>query len=137
MSKDRIRTTISIDPDVFEVFKSLASAGGTSVSRAMGDWLADTVEGAQFITNKLITARQAPMLAMRELQGFGLGLSSEVDKMIESFRSDAIGAVARSVTAPNASDSVDPPSSNTGGIFKPKTIKSPKLPKAIKSGRKL
>jgi hypothetical protein len=51
MSKqtERIRTTISVDKEVHQIFVAMADAGGMSVSRCMGEWLADTAEGAQFV----------------------------------------------------------------------------------------
>ena len=63
---DRIRTTISLDPEVYEVFRQMAETAGVSVSRCMGDWLADTVEVAQLATQKLVSIRRSPERAMAE-----------------------------------------------------------------------
>ena len=56
---DRIRTTISIPQDVYEVFKQMADVSGTSVSRCMGDWLKETSDGAQLVTDRLAQRRAA------------------------------------------------------------------------------
>lgn len=77
---ERIRTTISIDAETHEVFKQMAEASNLSVSRCMGEWLADTVDGALFVTQKMKEARQSPALVMREMQAMALGLQDEVNK---------------------------------------------------------
>jgi len=64
---DRIRLTISVLPEVHEVFVSMADAAGISLGKCMGDWLADTAEGAQFVAMKMQEARKAPKTVMREL----------------------------------------------------------------------
>jgi hypothetical protein len=73
---ERVRTTISVAPEVLEVFKQMAAAGGVSTSRAMGDWLADTVDGAQFVSAKVQEARKAPsrLLGGMTVGSSGLGL---------------------------------------------------------------
>ena len=65
---DRIRTTISIDPDIHAIFVRMAEASGTSVSRCMGNWLADTADGAQFVANRMQELRKSPKAAMHELK---------------------------------------------------------------------
>jgi len=64
---ERIRTTISVPQDVYEVFKQMADASGASVSRCMGDWLAETAEGAQHVTMQLQRARDLSKGAIKEL----------------------------------------------------------------------
>jgi len=65
---NRVRTTISLTPEVHAVFKRMAEAGNTSISVAMGDWLGNTCEAAELITVKMEEAKRAPMLVMKELQ---------------------------------------------------------------------
>lgn len=83
---ERIRTTISITPEVHEIFKRMADAGNMSVSRAMGEWLADTSDAAQLIVSKMEEAKRAPLAVMRELQAVVAGLSDTVDSTIEEIR---------------------------------------------------
>lgn len=64
---DRIRTTISVPQDVYEVFKQMADVSGTSVSRCMGDWLAETAEGAQHVSTQLQRAREQSLKGLQEL----------------------------------------------------------------------
>lgn len=74
---DRIRLTISVTPEVHEVFGQIAAMAGVSLSRSMGDWLADTLEGAQFVALKMMEAKQAPSDVLRELHGLGNELEAE------------------------------------------------------------
>lgn len=41
---DRIRLTISVEPEVHAIFSKMAEASGMSLGKCMGDWLADTAE---------------------------------------------------------------------------------------------
>lgn len=129
---DRIRTTISLTPEVYEIFKRMAEAANMSVSRTMGDWLTDTADAATMITTKMEEAKSAPVRVMRELQAMVAGMSKEVDGITEVVRSRrreerGVHDAQRRVTADPVAA---PPSSNTGGKS-PKTI----APKAVK-GRK-
>ena len=80
-----------------------------SLGRCMGDWLEDTSEGAAFVAQKMVDARQAPRVVLREMQGFVRGLSDEIDLVAEGVRARAAGAAASRARPPS------PPSSNTGG----------------------
>lgn len=124
---DRVRTTISLDPEVHEIFKRMAELTRTSVSRCMGEWLADTADGAQFVAAKMAEARNAPMTVMREMQAMAVGLQDEVDKTMAGMRSEKLrpkaeGAVLASAAAsPGRSRA---PSSHTGLKSPPITQKS-------------
>ena len=130
MTDDRIRTTISLDREVHEIFKRMAEAAGMSVSRMMGEWLADTADGAQFVAQKMIDARKSPMLVMREMQAYAKGINDEVDKTIDQIRKGAAGGTrSGSLATPSAAGKKQAPSSNTG-------LKSPKPPsKTAKKGK--
>lgn len=67
MTTDRIRTTISLSPEVHEAFVTMAKTQGISVSRSMGNWLADTLESAQFVSYKMAELRRAPSESMKGL----------------------------------------------------------------------
>jgi hypothetical protein len=130
---DRIRTTISVEPETYEVFKRMAEAANMSVSRAMGDWLTDTADAAMMITAKMEEAKSAPVRVMRELQAMVAGMSKEVDEITEVVREkrrEERGVRPRASGGVRPAPPALPPSSNTGG-------KSPKpsAPKAVK-GRK-
>ena len=67
MTTDRIRTTVSIPADAYDVFVIMAKTQRVSIGRCIGDWLADTAEGAQFVTHKMAQMRRAPTESMKEL----------------------------------------------------------------------
>lgn len=114
---DRIRLTISVTPEVHEVFSRMAEAGGMSLGKCMGDWLADTAEGAQFVALKMEEARKAPKVVMREMQAMARGFVDEVDAKMEEIRQGAAAASRSAKAEPRrpARGRASPPSSNTGG----------------------
>lgn len=129
---DRIRTTISLTPEVYEIFKRMAEAANMSVSRTMGDWLTDTADAATMITTKMEEAKSAPVRVMRELQAMVAGMSKEVDGIADTVRErqrqERDVQHAQRGARPDAA--AIPPSSNTGG-------KSPKTsaPKPVKGSK--
>jgi hypothetical protein len=125
-TSDRIRTTISVDPQVHAIFKQMAAASGMSVSRCMGEWLADTADGAQLIAQKMEEARRAPMAVMRELQSMVAGNSDMVETAIREMRENSLRSGRPAVRASGADGSAaaNPPSSNTGVLVPPKSQSS-------------
>lgn len=117
---ERIRLTISVTPEVHAIFTKMAEAAGVSLGKCMGDWLADTAEGAEFVAQKVVEARQAPMSVMRQFQGLARGLLEEVDSAAEvlgkaqrtSARQTAGQAELPGVRARRGAEG--PPSSPTG-----------------------
>lgn len=129
MTTERIRTTISLDPEALDIFKRMAEAGNMSVSRCMGDWLTDTADAAQMITLKMEEAKSAPMRVLREMRALVAGMDGvvvDVEKEVRGRRAEgrASGTV-RGGGAPN------PPFSNTG-VLVPQVPPSP-APKSSKS----
>ena len=122
-----VRLTISVTPEVHETFQRLAKASSMSTGRAMGDWLNDTLEGAQFMAVNMERARAAPRLVAQELHAYALGMTDEMGDVLKKLREQgtedrAGGALAPPLRHPTPS----PPSSNTGG----------KVPKKVhKNGR--
>lgn len=129
---ERIRTTISLSPEVLEIFKRMADAGNMSVSRCMGDWLTDTADAAQMITLKMEEAKKAPMRVVREMRGLLAGLTDTVNEAEESVRKARREAREDGAAAPSngptaASSDAEPPSSNTGVLVPPSPPKSPRV----------
>jgi hypothetical protein len=125
---ERIRTTISLSPEAYEIFKRMAAAANESVSRTMGDWLTDTCDAATMITLKMEEAKAAPALAMRELQAMVAGMAVEVDSMMGKAREEErrLRHAQR-----DAGAAPIPPSSNTGG-----KSPNPSTPKAARGSKK-
>lgn len=137
-SPKTIRVTVPVTPEVLEAFKTLGKVSNMSTGKAMGEWLADTVEGAQFMAETMLKARTAPKIVARELHAYALGLVDETGSVIEKLRgmgktntvaigADGGGASAHTPSAPIAGGLVAgvPPSCNTGG----KVTKKPTKPK--------
>jgi hypothetical protein len=111
MAADRIRLTIAVTPEVHAVFSRMAETAGISLGKCMGEWLGDTLEGAEFVARKMEDARKAPRLVMREMQALSRGLVDEVDATAELLRAAGPASGARRQQPAG----VSPPSSNTGG----------------------
>ena len=134
---DRIRTTISLTPEAYHIFKRMADAANTSVSRCMGDWLSDTADAAEMITLKMEEAKSAPMAVLREMQSLLVGMGEaviETKKGIRDVQTRERTARATARTARiaglEALGAPIPPSSNTGG--KSPTSKTPTARKVSK-----
>ncbi len=109
---ERVRLTISVSPEVHATFVRLAKASGLSLSRAMGDWLSDTIDAANFTAEKVEQARAAPKIVMREMHAYALGLADETGALLDRVRSHKAPPVGkRSATG----GELFPPPSNTGG----------------------
>ena len=111
-----IRLTITVTPEVHQTFQRLAKASNMSISRAMGEWLGDTLEAAEFLANKVEQARAAPGLVMRELQALALGTADELGTFMDQIRQKGVNE--RGVPAKRgrvAGSHPSPPSGNTGG----------------------
>lgn len=119
MTAERIRLTVSITPETHATFSKIAEVSGTSLGRCIGDWLADTGEGAQFVLSKMQEARSAPKRVMRELHAMALGELADLDQMIDdqetkvASRRPGRARELASADVPVAS-TPRPPSSHTG-----------------------
>lgn len=111
-----IRLTISVTPEVHAAFQRLAAVTSSSLSKAMGDWLEDTIEGALMMATKMEQFRAAPKQVMQEMHAMTLGLADEaaslVERMREKGREDRVGLARDARPGPPLPI---PPSSNTGG----------------------
>lgn len=107
-----VRVTVPVRQDVLESFRRLASVQGISTGKAMGDWLADTIDAVHSMTSVLAKARSAPKLAAMELNAYALGLADLTSELIEQVKKPAAAPLT-------------PPVSNTGGKV-PQTRKKPR-----------
>lgn len=112
------RVSVPLDDDVLKVFQRLAKAGNMSTGRAIAEWLADTVEAAEFMAETMERARAAPKMVMREMHAYALGLADETGelmrKLAEKGRADRSGAQASEALRERQGGPF-PPSCNTGG----------------------
>ncbi len=98
--EEKTRLTISIDTEVLAAFRHMAEVSGLSVGRCIGEWCADTVEGAQFVTQKVHEARKKPRLVMREMSGMARGLLDEISQVQSEVRKGS-GIAKRPAHLPN------------------------------------
>lgn len=106
-SPDKVRLTVPVSPEVHETFQRLAKASGTSVGRAMGEWLADTLDAVEFMTTKVEQARSAPRQVAMELHAYALGAAEMTGSFLEEVRAKgrATGPARQSPQVPAS----DPP----------------------------
>lgn len=128
---DRVRTTISVDVEVLDVFKRLADMGGVSVGRFVGDWLADTADGAQHVAAELERAREASRGAIRDIHA-KLGVRDVLDMIGDKDQPSAATGRMLDAQQPAAGSAQwlgrsAAPSSNTG-------LKSPRAKKKAVEG---
>lgn len=111
-----IRLTIPVTVEVHEAFTRIADATKMPVGRAMGEWLADTIDAAQFMAQTLEKARQAPKLVAQELHAYALGIGDETGELLKKLRAGGQATVGRAdAGAPHGRPAAgQTPPSNTG-----------------------
>ena len=112
MTQERIRLTIVVSPEVHQVFTRMAASAGLSLGKCMGEWLADTIDGAQFVAAKMEEARKAPSLVMREMHAASKGLLAQIEADQALLRARTASGKR---SAPPSAQRRSPPPSNTGG----------------------
>lgn len=83
-----IRLTIPVSAEVHEAFTRIAQATKQPVGRAMGEWLSDTVDAANFMAQTLEKARAAPKLVAQELHAYALGIGDETGELLRKIRDE-------------------------------------------------
>lgn len=123
-SPKSIRLTIPVTPEVHETFARIAEATGTPIGRAMGEWLGDTLDAAQYVATLVSEARAAPRKVAQQLHAYAHGLTDETGDLLRRIRQDpttrAGRASMRSVPPGSSAVVVSPPSCNTGGKVPPR-----------------
>lgn len=119
-----VRVTVPVRQDVLETFQRLAKAGSMSTGRAMGDWLADTLDAAQFMAEKMEQARAAPRIVAQEMHAYALGLADETTALMQRVKEKGRtarhrGAGARDAPGAGSAAPTPSPSCNTGGKVPP------------------
>ena len=114
------RVSVPIDAETLAVFERLAKVSSQSTGKAIAEWLADTVEGAELMASTMERARSAPKLVTAELHAMALGLSENTKQIMDKFsklgRAPLAGRGERSDTMPaSGAKTESPPSCNTGG----------------------
>lgn len=95
-----IRVTVPVTPEVQAAFQRLAAASGMSTGKAMGDWLADTLDAVLAMAEVMEKARSAPKQAVRELHAYAMGLTDMTSELMSMLRNPKTAAKAGAVEAP-------------------------------------
>jgi hypothetical protein len=99
-----VRLTITVSAEVHSTFKRLAVASGMPIGRAMGEWLADTLEAVEFMATKVEEARAAPRRVIQELHAYALGAADETQQLLQDIRSGKIKPSPLQAAALGAAD---------------------------------
>lgn len=115
MTAERIRFTISVEPEVHAAFVEMAEASGQSLSRVVGEWLRDTSESARFVSSKMRELRLAPAQALLELavvQDRAAQATRDLAGKVQRTGVRGVGGAAQRADRP--ATRVEPPCSPTG-----------------------
>lgn len=110
-----VRLTIPVTEEVHKVFQTIGEATSMPTGRAMGEWLADTIDAAKFMAEKVVQARAAPRLVAQEMHAYALGLVDETSAVLDKVRQTGrtgTGASGSPRAPGQAARSIPP--SNTG-----------------------
>jgi NTP pyrophosphatase (non-canonical NTP hydrolase) len=111
---EEVRLTIPVTAEVHEAFTRIAKATRMPVGRAMGEWLGDTLDAAQFMAQTLEKARAAPRLVAQEMHAYALGLGDETGELLKRMREKGRGRVGDEGSALAPARPRTTPPSNTG-----------------------
>jgi hypothetical protein len=103
-----IRFTIGIPADLHATYQAMANMTGMSLSRTISEWLADTKEGAQMVTEQMAEAKAAPQRVLNNL----LAATHSTRDLILQAKGEVRTRDREAATGARRGSS--PPSSNTG-----------------------
>jgi hypothetical protein len=86
---EKVRISVPVTPEVHAAFQRLAQASGMSTSKAMGEWLADTLDAVQYMADKVHEARSAPRKVAMELHAYALGAAEMTGGFLSEVRDKA------------------------------------------------
>lgn len=109
----RVRTTISVDAEVLATFKKLADLGEVSVGRFIGDWLADTADGAEHVALELVKVKEASKGVFRNIH-LKLGVADVRSLVGGPDAAPRTTERSEAVAVRQEGQGEDAPSSNTG-----------------------
>jgi hypothetical protein len=109
----RVRVTVPVPAEVLEAFQRMSKVSGLSVGRCMGDWLADTLDAAQFMTQTMEKARAAPKVVAQELHAYALGIGDSTRHLLEQLRQKGRADAGTGSSGHERRPGTTPPS-NTG-----------------------
>lgn len=80
------RVSVPVTPEVLAKFQRFSDASGLSLGKSMGDWLRDTVQGLDAMTEILEAHKRKPAEAMAKLHGLSASLQAVTDEAMANMR---------------------------------------------------
>lgn len=108
---ETVRVTVAMSPQAVDTFKQMAKVGKLSFSKCVGEWLEDTADAAQFVSQSMREARDAPKRILSDTLSViaaSKGQHVNVDIALKTSKGRQLKAAAFSGSIP--------PSSNYGGV---------------------
>lgn len=99
-----------------------------SLGRCIAEWLADTLEGVEFVTAKMVAAREAPRQVIKEMRQHALGVADEMEAALLQMKAGPRTGAPPHVDASAPRAAAQPPSPRPvirGGKSPGKTLKRP------------
>jgi len=127
---ERVRLTVSVPVNALAVYRRMADVSGVSVGRSIGDWLSDTVHGAEAMVELIEMAKAQPLKAAAQVHAAAVRANELTTDLMQKLsiaeadeaaqRGPACGdTVAESSADSDGEGSTSggdtPPYSNTGG----------------------
>lgn len=118
-STERIRLTVSVPVDALAVYRRMSDVSGLSVGRCIGDWLSDTVEGAEAMIELMEMAKAQPFRAASQVHAAAVKANSMTFELMQRLSADDDGSATGRACAGRGGEPSSagdtPPYSNTGG----------------------
>jgi len=116
---ERVRLTVSVPVSALAVYRRMADVSGVSVGRSIGDWLSDTVEGAEAMVELIEMAKAQPLKAAAQVHAAAVKANSMTFELMQKLSGDDTGPTTGQAGAARGGGPVSsgdtPPVSNTGG----------------------
>jgi len=116
---ERVRLTVSVPVSALAVYRRMADVSGVSVGRSIGDWLSDTVEGAEAMVELIEMAKAQPLKAAAQVHAAAVKANSMTFELMQKLSGDDTGPTTGQAGAARGCGPVSsgdtPPVSNTGG----------------------
>jgi len=119
---ERVRLTVSVPANALAVYRRMADVSGVSVGRSIGDWLSDTVQGAEAMVELIEMAKAQPLKAAAQVHAAAVKANSLTTELMRKLSTEGEAGPAQRGPAcgDTASGNADfegdtPPYSNTGG----------------------
>ena len=120
-----IRVSVPLTPEILEKYQRFSEVSGRSLARSISDWLRDTAQGLDAMTEILETHQRKPIEAMAKLQTLATSLQVMSEQTIETMR-----------TAPSPLGEGVPPAGKSLAVARAAITKAAQSPRLVIRGVK-